>query len=244
MRLVTLSGLRPVLPAVALLAAGGAARAVETPPPEAAVVAQARPAPDPRRMPMLLLGARFGAVVPEAFNKLDANFLVEIELACQLPIPRIENRLGLFLDVGYMRPTQSGTRLDPRVMACNGVPCSESWDEVIHDVGFTLGVHYWHPITNRWLIYGGVGARMHLTRTIINASAGGSAFGQNSEDSTRFGVLLRLGTGVRLGPGALQFEVQLDDTPIDHLITGGERQGESANTASLAFQLGYTLFLL
>src|SRR5207244_7244473 len=122
-------------------------------------------------------------------------------------------------------------RLDTRVTSCGGMACAEDWSEVIHDVGFTLGLHYWHPVTDRWLIYGGAGARMHLTHTIINASAGGADFGENTEDSTRFGVLLRLGTGFRVGPGAYVFVVQLHYTPIDHLITGGEPEGGSAKPA-------------
>ncbi len=53
----------------------------------------------------------------------------------------------------------------------------------------------------------------------------------------RHGVVLRLGGGYRLGPGALIIELHYEYTPVDHLITGDD------NTAHLALQLGYTLFL-
>jgi hypothetical protein len=205
-----------------------------------------QPAPPPAaptsvELPSLMLGVRFGASVPEGFNKLTAGPLPEIELAYQLPF--ISHRLGLFVDAGYSWETQSGTRTDPRITT-TGTMNTESWDEQIHDVGFAFGVHLWQPIADRWLVYGGVGAKLHLTKTVMNANAGSSALGENTEQSTRVGALVRVGTGVKIGPGALVFEVHFEWTGIDHLITGGERDGESANTAHLALQLGYNFFIL
>jgi hypothetical protein len=238
--------------------AGSPAPAPDQPPPlqpaPEQTVVQPAPVEKPALSP-LQVGVRVGAVIPEAFNKLEANFLVGVELAYQLPIPKLHNRLGLYFDVTYSRPTLSDTVVDPRITTCGtGGKCSETYDMVIHDVGFALGVHFWQPLgsAQRWLVFGGLGAKMHLRRTIINATAdggtGGTAqpLGQNQEDSTSdgFGLDLKLGGGYRIGPGAIVVEFRVEYTPIEHLITGGDRPGESANTANLMFLAGYSFFLL
>lgn len=222
--------------------------AAATPMPDTAAVAtpavspSARPEGEPGR---ILLGARIGGLFPEAFNRLDANFLAELEVAWQLPIPRIDRRLGLFLDAGYTQPTTSATRIDPRITAnCAGGSCSETYTVTARDLGFTLGLHYVQPLSKGFLVYGGVGGRMHLVRTISEAVAGTTSLGVNTEDSTKFGVMVRLGGAYRIGPGAIVLEAHMEWTGIDHLVTGGERAGESANIANLALQAGYLFFIL
>ena len=225
------------LAALALFPAEAAFADEATPAPAApAGTVTDQPKPDtPLRS--LMLGLRIGATVPQPFNKLDANFLGELELAYQLPF--IGKRLGVFLDAGYSQPTLSATKSDARVPG--GMV---TYDQTIRDLGFSLGVHFWQPIASKLLVYGGAGARLHLTHTLINATSGGQPYGENTEDSTRVGAMVRLGAGYVLGPGALVLEIHFEWTGIDHLITGGERSGESANTSNLAFQLGYQFFLL
>ncbi|MSP59515.1 MAG: hypothetical protein EXR72_04085 [Myxococcales bacterium] len=189
-----------------------------------------KPAP-PKPLGPLVVGARVGGSFPGAFNKLGSTFLVELELGWQLPF--LGRRLGIFGEVSYTQPGASGTRSDPRL--ASGMA---SWQLTERDLGLTVGAKFQQPIGQWILLYGGVGAKVHLTRHIVTATSGGADLGENSEDSTRLGLLLRLGGGLRLGPGAVVIELQYEYTPVHHLITGDD------NTASLAAALGYTLFLL
>lgn len=188
------------------------------------------------KMPTLMVGARIGVTTPQAFNKLETNFLAELEAAYQLPV--LDQRLGVFLDFGYTQPTGKRTVEDPRLPGG-----SVTYDLLVRDFGFTLGLHFWQPISEVFLIYGGVGGKLYLTQTVINADSAGQAYGENNEQTTRGGFMLRLGAGYKLGPGSIVFEAHLEWVGITHLMTGGERDGESANTANLAFQLGYQVFV-
>jgi len=218
--------LKPLLIASLLLLASRAHAADE------ASAEVKRPAPDLLIEPSALLGVRAGVVVPQAFNNLTTNFLVEVECAYQLPF--WHKRLGLFLDVGYSQPTASGSRTDPRVTTNGG---AVSYDVTVRDFGFALGVQYRHAV-GRWVVpYVGAAAKLHLTHTDVEQSAGTTSLGPNSEESTRFGFLGRLGLGVHLGPGDLVVEAHVEYTPVDHLITG------DTNTSHLAFQLGYLVRL-
>jgi hypothetical protein len=107
----------------------------------------------------------------------------------------------------------------------------------MHDVGFTLGVQLLWPVSHGLVPYGGVGARMHLTHSVMEANAGSTDLLTNTEDSTRFGFLARVGLGWRLGPGMLVGELHGEWAPIDHRLT------DDANTANLAIQLGYVFEL-
>jgi hypothetical protein len=234
-----------VLAAAPLLLAGSPALAqqdLQAPQAKAApaleLQAQPAQAPPSNQPTPLLFGPRFGVVIPTG-NKLDTNFQVELEAAYQLPF--IGRRLGIFFDFSYSRPTESGTRTDARVLTNGGV---EDWKLVQHDVGFALGLHFWQPLPKNFLIYGGIGGKLHLLRTIIDASAGGADFGTNREDSTRVGALLRVGGAYKIGPGAIQLELQFEWLTSNHLITGGELDGTSPNEAHIALQIGYAFFLL
>jgi hypothetical protein len=221
--------------AVLLLAPAIRARAQEgaaaPPPPVPAVEPRVeRPAGDRKLEPWLLAGARLGVVAPQAFNKLTTSFLVEAEAAYQLPF--LHRRLGVFFDIGYTQPTASGSRTDPRVTANGG---NVSYTTTVRDLGMALGVQYRHAI-GQWLVpYAGAGAKLHLTSTLVGQAARAVDLGANSERSTRIGFLGRIGLGVHLGPGDLVGEVQVEYTPVDHLITG------DTNTAHIAIQFGYLL---
>lgn len=189
-----------------------------------------RVAEEPDKPKEFLLGARIGAIFPEPFNKLDANFLLDVELAWQLPV--LDRKLGLFFDASYSRPTESGTRPDARLAGG-----TESYSLYIDDLGFTLGAQVVLPIKSKLLFIAGVGAKMHLTHSVINANAMGTDLGTNTEDNTRFGVVVRVAGGYRVGPGAIVVEAHFEYTPIDHLITGDN------NTGHLSIQAGYLLML-
>lgn len=187
---------------------------------------------DANRPASFLVGVRAGAIFPEAFNKLELNFLVEVGVAWQLPV--LGHRLGIFVDGGYSQPTSAGTRTDPRVPTNMG---GVSWDLTVKDIGVSAGLQWLQPVGTRLLVYGGAGYKVHFTESVIEQRAGTTDLGTNTEQSTRHGAVVRAGLGLRLGPGAAVLEVHYEYTPVDHLITGDD------NTAHLAAQLGYTLFL-
>ena len=199
--------------------------------PLASTTLTTRPARDRRLEPAALLGARFGLVIPQALNKLETNFLVEIEGAYQLPF--WHRRLGLFLDVGYTQPEEHGSHpADPRIQSNGG---TVDYDMKVQELGFALGVQYRHAV-GRWVVpFIGAAAKMNLTMTTVAQHAGSVDLGTNTEQSTRFGFLARGGVGFHLGPGDLVVEVHFEYTPVDHLITGDN------NTGHLAFQLGYLI---
>ena len=181
--------------------------------------------------PTVLVGARIGIVTPQVFNKLETNYLVDIEGAYQLPFAN--RALGVFLDLGFSQPHEHGTRTDPRVAANGG---AEAYDMQVQDLGLALGLQY-RLALGSITPYAGIAAKMHLTKTIVDQSAGTTDLGTNVEQSTRFGVLVRLGAALALGPGEAVFEAHVEYTGIDHTISG------DANTGHLAFQLGYLLRL-
>ncbi|HEY3449385.1 MAG TPA: hypothetical protein VGK67_23730 [Myxococcales bacterium] len=200
----------------------------EAPPVAGAADAKSSADPDSKTEPWLLLGARVGVVLPQVFNKLGTNFLVDVEAAYQLPF--LHRHLGLFFDVGYSQPKTEGTRNDPRVLTNGG---EVAYTMTVRDFGLSLGVQYRHPLGDLVVPFVGVGAKMHLTNTLLEQSAGSTNLGTNIERSTRVGFLGRLGLGLHLGPGDLVAEVHLEATAVDHLVTGDK------NTSHLALQLGY-----
>ncbi|HEY3354454.1 MAG TPA: hypothetical protein VGQ83_14480 [Polyangia bacterium] len=216
-------------PAIRVRAQGGDAAAPAAPAPTVEPRVE-RAAGDRTMEPWLLAGARIGVVTPQAFNKLTTSFLVEAEAAYQLPF--LHRRLGLFLDLGYTQPTARGSRTDPRVLTNGG---TVGYTTTVRDFGIAFGAQYRHAF-GEWLVpYGGLAIKMHLTDTLVEQTAGTTDLGSNTEQSTRFGVLGRIGLGVHLGPGDLVGELQLEYTPVDHLITG------DSNTAHIAIQVGYVL---
>lgn len=228
MKRVQLAAIVASLALAATAARGEPASGSAAPP----TVRQPPPPRDRLMEPAWLVGVRLGPVIPQAFNKLSTNFLVDVEGAYQLPF--WHRRLGLFLDVGYSQPTASGSRADARIMANNGVV---TWDLTVRDLGFALGAEYRHAV-GRWVVpYVGAGAKLHLTRSVVNQRVGAIDLGSNTEDSTRVGFLGRVGLGLHLGPGDLVAELHVEYTTVDHLITGDN------NTAHLAFQVGYLLRL-
>jgi hypothetical protein len=181
----------------------------------------------------LLVGARIGVLLPQAFNRLETNFLLDAEVAYQLPF--WGKRIGLFFDFSYSQPTVNGTVNDPRLTTNMG---NETYKLTLRDVGFTLGVQALFPV-GQWVIpYVGVGAKLHLNRSHLEQTAGATDLGTNEEDSTRFGVVGRLGLGLHLGPGMAVFEFHIEYASINHLIT------DDHNIANMALQLGYVLSFL
>lgn len=223
----------PAATAALVLALGAAsARADEPAPPPPALpdATVAQPAPAEPKPPTLLLGVRAGGVFPQAFNKLDASFLVDVELGWQLPF--FKNRFGLYLGGSYSQPTSSGRKTTSQIAD------PVDYKLTLADTGVTLGLQYLHFVHPRVGLLVGGGAKVHFTRNTVEQHAGSTDLGTNSEDSTRIGAAARAGAGIRLGPGMLTILVNYEWAPTKQLITGDD------NTAFLGVQLGYTLFLL
>jgi hypothetical protein len=226
--------LAPTL-AIGLLAAASPAFADDSPTPAPSGGAVEKPAPAPFREPALLLAVRLGPSFPQAFNKLDTNFVLDVELALQLPF--FHRRFGLFLDGSFSQPTASGTKQSAQIGASGGQGDMVGYTLTQRDFGVTLGVQYLHFVKQRVGLYLGVGAKVHFTRDIVDQHAGSVDLGTNTEDSSRIGVIARAGLGIKLGPGMLVIELHYEHAPVKQLVTGDD------NTADLAAQLGYAFFL-
>jgi opacity protein-like surface antigen len=203
-----------------------------------ATILSALPATAQPAQPPFSVGVRLGGLFPSVYNNLQTSFLAEIELGYQLPV--LGRRLGIFLDGGFTQPKKSGTITDPRLATSAG---SASWNLTFTDVGIAAGLQFLQPVGDMFLVYGGAGPKLHLTRSVVRASSGDASLGENSERSTRVGLLLRAGAGLRLWKGALVIELHQEVVSTNHNILAAMDGGDKRNVSSLSAQLGYTLFL-
>ena len=212
-----------------LLLVSAAAHAQDAAAPQDAVAPQnAVAAPAPKRdRGQLLLAVEIGALLPYGFSRLGASYLVDLQVGWALPW--LKHRLALALDGGFTAPEASGTTNDPRLDASGG---SYSWRLSQRELILGLTIVYRHPI-GRLTPYAGVGPRLFLLDSRVQGSAGGAIISQSSETSTKIGVGIPVGLGVRLGPGDLFGELALNISAIDHRTTG------DTNTGSFTLAAGY-----
>lgn len=175
----------------------------------------------------LLIDVRAGAAIPSLFNKLKPTYVLSLEGAYQFAFDQL---LGAYVEGSYTAPTATGTRTDSRVTANGG---EETWSLSVRDFGISVGPRVATQLSDSISLYGAIGPRLHLTRSIVTATAGDVNLGTNTEYSSRFGLALRAGLGISAGPGVLLVELAGEHLPVDHLITG------DANTSQLSLQLGY-----
>jgi hypothetical protein len=182
-------------------------------------------------VPSFGIAGKVGIVFPQVATELQTTWGLELEASYLLP--PMDRRIGVFLAAGYTQPEVSRTSLqDPRV--------GGSYDGTQTQKELTLGAgavfRFLRP-TSEWNAYVAAGLRVYFLQTVTVGSAGGSDFGENTEQSTHVGGVFALAGERRLGPGALVLEVQLGTSSLPHLITG------DVSTGALAVAVGYRLFL-
>jgi hypothetical protein len=169
---------------------------------------------------------KFGVVLPQIATELGTNVGGELEVSY-----RVMKGLSPFFAIGYTQPTVSRSELaDPRLDA------PYEGTQTQRELTTSLGVLYrFLPPAAKLNGYAGLGARLYFLETKTEGSDGTDGFGDNTEQSTRFGGVLMGGGELRLGPGALALEAQFGDSSLPHLITG------DVTTGALAFQVGYRM---
>lgn len=190
------------------------------------------PAEAPAAEPMLLVHVSGGVFLPQAFNRLDTSFIVQLGAGYVLPF--LDHRLAIVIDGFYTRPERTEEISDPRLGAG-----SYRYTLVQNDLSLFLGVygHFTHLTRDMFVPYAALGVRVHFLWSEIDGMSGDGTLGAHRETSTQVGGALRVGLGIRLGPGLLFAEAEGQLAPIEHLVTG------SANMGDISIALGYRLVL-
>jgi len=211
--------------------------AQEPPPPaEPPVVAEEPPVvvvpaavvPEP---PAFAVGLKLGVVLPQVATELGPAPTGSIELSYAMPFA--QRRVGIYLEAAYAQPSVERSGIpDPRVPG-DAYDGTQTQRELIVGLGFVGRVA---PPRSVWNGYGMLGGRAYFLETLTVGSAGGAEFGENREQSARFGGMVTLGGERLLGPGVLALEAGFGTSDLPHLITG------DVSTGAIAIQIGYRLF--
>jgi hypothetical protein len=175
-----------------------------------------------------IAGAKVGGIVP--FDGLGPFVLGTLEVGYVLPI--MKRSFAGVIDVSYTAPSTTGEQSDPRVSGG-----TYSWTLTQKELVIQPTLMYRLTSLGRVVPYVGVGPRIYLLRSIVEAKAGSQVIGETIEQSTKVGVGLPLGAEFKLGPGALLGELLFEYGPLDHTATG------SSHTAGGTLQLGYRLMI-
>jgi hypothetical protein len=186
-----------------------------------------------------MVGLRAQVGFAQVFSDLGVAPAGELEFGYRLPF--LGRRLAIFVSGGYQYSYATGTvGPDDRLVGPDGAPYPDgyNWDLDEHAVTLTLGfLGRIFADTDAFSPYLWVGPRVFFLESVVNGSAGGEAFGENTETSTEFGVAAAVGVDYVLGPGALFGEVEVGWSPLGHDITG------DSSTGQLGIALGYRLLL-
>jgi hypothetical protein len=183
--------------------------------------------------PTVLIAIRAGGYIPQIFsNNLDASFVAGLGVGYVLPF--LDYRVALYVDAFYTMPPRGQTLMDSR-LASGSYTYSMSQNCISLFAGFL--VHFTDIVRDMFIPYAGLGARFNFLWDDITGASGNGPLGTHHESSTQYGGAVRLGLGIRLGPGMIAIEAEVNLAPIDHITTG------NMNIGSLVAQAGYTLVL-
>lgn len=174
------------------------------------------------------IGAKLGALLPQAFSPLGASFYTELEGGYLLP--PLRRAFSVHGSFAVALPQLGGTIADPRVAGG-----SYSYEQPSQQ--FLLGLTVLcHVPLGRLQPYLGVGPRLSIVRTVSSGMAqSGAAIPTSVETSTQPGIAVPLGLDVQLGPGRLFVELQLLYAASPQASTG------SGNFGSLTAAAGYRM---
>ncbi len=189
-------------------------------------------AASPVSEPTVLLSIRGGVFIPQVFNRLDTSFTVGLGVGYVLPF--LDHRVAIVVDAFYTRPERSQTLMDPR-LASGSYTYNMTQNDISMFVGFL--VHFTDLARDLIIPYAGLGARIHFLWSDLDGTSGGNPLGFHRETSTQGGGAIRVGCGIRVGPGMIALDVELGLAPLDHIVTG------SANIGNLGVSAGYTVIL-
>lgn len=190
--------------------------------PPAEVVASQPFEPRRKEEHVLLAYLKAGGLIP--VSKLSPN--ASIRLGVGYVPPLLQNRLGVVIDLGYSRTTESRSVEDPRLGESGG---RYSVDLGQHDLNLFIGPQGFILDPNGRLVpYVAIGLDLHFLKTTVEGKGNVEPLGDNEETSTKVGFALRGGLGYRLGPGMLTGEMSFAWADLDHEITGDSNLGRFA----------------
>ncbi|RMG10856.1 MAG: hypothetical protein D6729_18895 [Deltaproteobacteria bacterium] len=174
-----------------------------------------------------LVGLRLGGSFGQPFGPFGAAFSPELEVGYGF------GPMTLFASGHYSAPTAEGElAADPRLPE----PSTTTYRLTRQTLAVTLGILYRLDIgSERIFPYASAGPRLFLTRTLVEAEAGGQDFGKNEETASDVGLSVAAGTEYALGPGHLLAELQLAWAAVDGLVL------QATNAGALNLFLGYRL---
>jgi hypothetical protein len=186
----------------------------------------------------LVTGLKLGAGFGQPFSEFGTSPVAELELGYLLP--PLKRSFEIFLSGQYAQPVTKadGIEDDHGSAGTSRLPGPMSYEIKTQQAVLTLGALYRVPLDiPMFRPYAGIGGRMYLLKTTIDANAAGMDFGQNTETGQQFGFYGALGGELYLGPGALLLEVQFGQTTIDGFVL------REANAGALNTAIGYRLFI-
>lgn len=167
---------------------------------------------------------RVGASI--ATSKLGPYVIGGLQL--DMATPLANHRFLIGLDVTFTRPSHSGTVMDARLPGG-----STTYDIKEQELGIALLASYRFAASDAHLVpWAGVGPMIQLLKSTETTMA---APGDNTAQSTEFGVEAGGGIDLKAGPGYVAGDVRLAYTKLAHTITG------DTNAGKVVIALGYRL---
>lgn len=174
------------------------------------------------------VGVHVGVVLPQLGSKLGTAPAFELDGGYV-----VTGRLAATLAISYSQPPVDHTIMDPRV-----VDGSYSSQSTQRELAILVGARYrFLPPSSPFNAYAGAGLKTYFLKTLVEGDAGGQRFGQNTEQSTRFGGAIFGGGELRAGPGAACLELELGGSSLPHTTTG------DVQTTAASITVGYRFLI-
>ncbi|MDD9944310.1 MAG: hypothetical protein OXU20_24920 [Myxococcales bacterium] len=171
-----------------------------------------------------------------SFNGLDPFVQVGVELGWLFG--GTNRQIAAMLQVEYAVPPASGQvtedGFDPERVPGGSYKWELTQKELVFQPTFMYRLTF---LSDTIIPYAGIGPRLYLLETVVNADANGERIGDTFERSTKFGVGVPLGAELALGPGGLFAELLFQWGPFKHDTTG------ETHLAGGTFFLGYRALL-
>jgi opacity protein-like surface antigen len=218
------------------------APAAPAPEPSARASAQAEPsdasdAAHPASTNSFVLGLKAALGIPQLFSELGLTPVFGLEAGYILPfdVGPMARPLQVGLGVSYAQPGAAGAGEDPSITEGGA---SYDWDLTQRMLTVDVQALWRFSAPGSFLSpYAILGPRIYLMESVLEASSGGTDFGEHRETKTEVGLAVGGGLDVALGPGTLFGTLSLTYSGLDARIAG------DSNTGALNLDVGYRLYL-
>ena len=180
-----------------------------------------------------MLGAKIGGVA--SFNGLSPYPHYALELG--YVFSTLNRGLGVFVGVDYTAPSAKGgaTEETSPERVTDG---TYFWELRQKELVFAPTLMYRiTTLSTLFTPYIGIGPRMYFLQSVVTGTAGDQDLGESTEQSTKLGLGLPIGTEIAVGPGGILVEILAQWDTIDHHITG------DSHLAGTSAFLGYRALL-